>query len=298
MSRTAKIWLIIAGILVVLGPVLIVCAATAGGFGFDKQGPETVTQEIGSTFDQIAVDTDLTDITIATADECKVVCTQTKGFTPSAEVKDNALVILATDSRKWYENLFSFAFENPKIVLYLPESEYASLQINTHTGDVNIPSGFNFDTLTVTGDTADVKSAADAADVNIKLTTGDVILHDTEAGKAQIETSTGDILLESVSAKGNISAKATTGDISFSDTIAEKDFQIQSSTGDVTLNHCDAAELTIKTSTGDVNGLLLSDKLFITDTSTGDVRVPKTTSGGKCEITTSTGDIAMDIQAK
>ena len=52
----------------------------------------------------------------------------------------------------------------------------------------------------------------------------------------------------------------------------------------------------VNTSTGDVNGTLLSEKIFITDTSTGRVSVPKTTSGGKCEITTSTGDINIGIK--
>ena len=45
-----------------------------------------------------------------------------------------------------------------------------------------------------------------------------------------------------------------------------------------------------------VGGTLLSDKVFITDTTTGDVDVPKTTTGGKCEITTTTGDIEIDIE--
>ena len=52
----------------------------------------------------------------------------------------------------------------------------------------------------------------------------------------------------------------------------------------------------VKTSTGNVKGTLLSDKIFVTDTSTGRVSVPKTTSGGKCEITTSTGDIEIELE--
>lgn len=299
MSRTAKIWLIIAGILVVLGPILIVCATAANG-NFGKQEYKTVAHEVGSTFDQIAVDTNVTDITIATADEkqCKVVCTEPEKMKHTAQVENGTLVIRSSDTRKWYEHLFSFTFKNPKVTILLPQTEYASLQIDTHTGDVLIPSGFTFDTLTVNGSTADVECSADATDLNIKLTTGDVLLHDTEAGKAAIETSTGNIRFESVTAKGNISVKATTGDITLTDAITEKDLRIQSSTGCVRFEGCDASDISVKTSTGDVTGFLLSDKVFITDTSTGDVKVPKATSGGKCEITTSTGDIIIDIKSK
>jgi DUF4097 and DUF4098 domain-containing protein YvlB len=57
----------------------------------------------------------------------------------------------------------------------------------------------------------------------------------------------------------------------------------------------DAAELSIKTDTGDVTGTLLTEKIFDAKSSTGDVDVPKTGSGGKCEIRTGTGDIRIKI---
>ena len=49
-----------------------------------------------------------------------------------------------------------------------------------------------------------------------------------------------------------------------------------------------------ETSTGKVKGHLLTDKIFVTSTSTGKVRVPSTESGGICKVTTSTGDILFD----
>ena len=58
---------------------------------------------------------------------------------------------------------------------------------------------------------------------------------------------------------------------------------------------CDAAEITVKTGTGDVTGTLLSDKVFLTETGTGRIDVPKSTVGGRCEINTDTGDIKIDI---
>ena len=58
----------------------------------------------------------------------------------------------------------------------------------------------------------------------------------------------------------------------------------------------EARTISIKTDTGDVTGTLLSEKEFITDSDTGNIDVPKTTTGGKCEITTDTGDIKIDIK--
>lgn len=67
------------------------------------------------------------------------------------------------------------------------------------------------------------------------------------------------------------------------------------STGYVRFDKCGAAELYVETDTGDVTGSLLSDKVFITDTDAGDVDVPKTASGGRCEIRTDTGDIKIEV---
>lgn len=78
--------------------------------------------------------------------------------------------------------------------------------------------------------------------------------------------------------------------------IATEKFSIERSTGDVTFDGADAAEIFVKTDTGDVKGSLLTDKVFITETDTGRVDVPKTTIGGRCEITTDTGDISIEIK--
>jgi hypothetical protein len=40
---------------------------------------------------------------------------------------------------------------------------------------------------------------------------------------------------------------------------------------------------------------LLSDKVFVTKATTGDISVPNTTTGGKCEIKVTTGDIKIEI---
>lgn len=301
MSRTAKIWLIIAGICVILGPALIIGATAAAGGGnlFNAQKYETVTHEIGSTFDQIAVDTDITDVTIATANEkqCRVECSEPEKMKHTAEVENGTLVIRSSDSRQWYEHLFSFASHSPKVVIFLPQSAYVSLQIDTHTGDVTIPSGFTFDTLTVNNNTGDVEcSASVTKTLTVKEDTGDISLSCPNAGELDITASTGDIDVTSAKVKGTVSVKSSTGDITLTDTVAEKKFQIESSTGDVGFKGCDAADIKVKTSTGDVTGTLLSDKIFVTDTSTGDVKVPQTSSGGRCEISTSTGDILIQIK--
>ena len=79
------------------------------------------------------------------------------------------------------------------------------------------------------------------------------------------------------------------------DVIAVGMISVERSTGDVKLDSCDAGEISVTTDTGDVTGSLLTDKVFITQTDTGRVNVPETTSGGKCRIFTDTGDIQIEI---
>lgn len=51
----------------------------------------------------------------------------------------------------------------------------------------------------------------------------------------------------------------------------------------------------MQTDTGDITGTLLTEKVFAAKADTGDVDVPKTATGGKCEIITNTGDIQIKV---
>ena len=52
-----------------------------------------------------------------------------------------------------------------------------------------------------------------------------------------------------------------------------------------------------KTYTGDVEGSVLTDKVFIVRTDTGRIDVPKSITGGRCEITTETGNIKISVSS-
>ena len=64
----------------------------------------------------------------------------------------------------------------------------------------------------------------------------------------------------------------------------------------MTFDGSDAEAVYVTTDTGDVKGTFLTDKVYITKTDTGSVDVPGSTSGGRCEITTDTGDIKLSVK--
>ena len=77
--------------------------------------------------------------------------------------------------------------------------------------------------------------------------------------------------------------------------VVDGTMNIERSTGDVEFKKCDAGEVSITTDTGHVVGSFLSDKIIFASSNTGKIDVPKSTVGGKCEITTTTGKIIISI---
>ena len=112
-----------------------------------------------------------------------------------------------------------------------------------------------------------------------------------------IALSTGKSELTDVSCN-SFSSTGSTGDIILKNVIVKENMSVERSTGDVRFEKSDAGELTVITDTGDVKGSLLTDKIFVTQSDTGKVDVPETVSGGKCKVTTDTGDIRIEIVNK
>lgn len=320
MSKIIKTWLIIAASLVVLGAAIFVISMASVGWDFTKLSTgnyETNTYDITEEFADISIKTDTADIVFMPSDDgkCKVSCYEESKVKHSVSVVDGVLTVDTVDARKWYDHI-GINFGSPKITVYLPEGEYASLEIDESTGDIEIPSAFNFEDINISVSTGDVKCYASAKeDVKIKASTGDIRVKNISAGSLNISVSTGDVAVSNATITGNITigvstgevyltdvacnsliSTGSTGDISLKNVIATEEFSIKRSTGDVKFDRSNAAEIFVKTDTGDVKGSLLTDKVFIIKTDTGRVDVPKTTIGGICEITTDTGDISIEIK--
>ena len=93
----------------------------------------------------------------------------------------------------------------------------------------------------------------------------------------------------------NLYSKGNTGRLNLTNVTAAGEFHIERDTGDVHFEGCDAEAIFVKTDTGNVTGSFRTDKVFLTKTDTGRVDVPKTITGGRCEITTDTGNIKISV---
>ena len=317
-----KIWVIIAVSMIAIGAILFFSAIAALDFDFKKlsnEKYETERQTIEESFECINIKDDISDIRIEKSDNGKAFIDihSTDNYKLSRSVKNGTLDILHRDTRKWYQRVGIFNFsDSMSLTLYLPEDEYDRLVIDTATSDISIAKKLSFNSVDIKASTGDtVMSASVKGEFRCELDTGRITLNKAKLGSAQLITSTGDINIRSTDIEGSCRITCTTGDLTtdglsvgklyaesstgskeLHNTIAEGIMSLTSDTGDVLFDESDAQSIKIETSTGEVEGVLLSSKIFITDTSTGDIDLPESIEGGICKIKTDTGDISLRIK--
>lgn len=319
MSSKTKIWLTVGALSVLLGCIIFGGAMSVIKWDFTKLSTnkyETNNYEINEAFSSVSVNTDTADVSFLPSEnsKCSVECYEQKNVKHTVTVKDGVLVIDIVDARKWYEYI-GINFGTQKITVYLPSGEYGALSVKSDTGDVKIPKDFAFESIEFSASTGDITNYASASQtVKIKTTTGRIKLENVSATSIDLSVSTGDVAVSGVTCEGDLSITVSTGktkltdvacknlisggntgDISLKNVIATEKLSIERSTGDVNFEGCDAAEIFVITDTGDVRGSLLSEKVFIVNTDTGRKDVPDTITGGRCEITTDTGDVKITI---
>lgn len=301
MKKKTKISIIIASFLVVIGSAMFCTAMAKNNWDFTALSfvkYEENIHYIKENFENIFIDTNLDNVTFEKidSDECKIECYEMDKVKHFAKVENGTLKIGIVDERKWYEHI-GIVVESPKIKIYLPKQEYNLLDIECTTGIVEIPKDFIFGNINVKVTTGDVKCLASSLnEIKIKSTTGSIKVSELVAKSLELKASTGDINVKNVECDEKVKINADTGDVSLKNVIATDVINIKTDTGEVNIENSDAMELYITTDTGDVRGSLLTDKVFIVETDTGDIDVPKTISGGKCDIKTDTGDIKIKIK--
>lgn len=248
-------------------------------------------------------------------------------------VENGTLRVRQQDNRKPHQHI-GINWGEPLLTLYLPQTTYENLIFQGTTSDLGVASGFRFQNANIDNTTGDVNFYGQVdGDLTVECSTGDIMLRDVAANIITASVTTGDVTVKNAACDsltvstttgscfltdasitaylsvvsgtgskrltnvtcGNLILESTSGDHSLVNVIVERDAKMESSTGDWELRGFDAANIRIEATTGDVEGTLLSDKIFFTDTTTGDVDVPHSGNGGNCEISTTTGDINIRI---
>lgn len=315
-----KTQVIIGCALVLVGIVLFSSVMMVYGWDFTRLSTvkyETKTYDVQGEFQNISIHTDTADILFAVSEDgmCKVECREEENRYHTVSVQDGELTVRNVDQRKWYEHI-GIRFGVPEITVYIPEGEYGALSVRSGTGKTEIPNDFCFENMDISGSTGDVVNHASVSNViTIETSTGDIFMENVSAASMELSASTGSISLSGASCAGdleihvstgktyltnvqcgNLISLGSTGNLALKNVTASGSFSIHRSTGDVIFESCDASEISVNTETGDVTGSLLTDKVFTVRTDTGKISIPKTATGGNCQVVTSTGDIRLDVE--
>ena len=319
MGKSGK-WIITAVVLLIAG--VLICGISFRNFGFNFRKLNTAayvtnTYDVNDRFRNITIHGDTENIRFVYAEDgkCRIVCYEEENDLHNVRVVDQTLTIDRKDRKGFHWNI-GIVTESPSITLYLPEKTFEQLSIGSDTGDVDIPEEFSFNTINIDLDTGDMRCLASAeGEIRVRTNTGSVFMKDVTAagmrlssdtgkmelsdvkisGDLEIKEHTGKVVLENVACR-NLTSDGDTGSLVMTNVTASAEFNLERSTGDIRFSGCDAETIRVKTDTGDVTGTLLTEKVFITETDTGSVDVPKSVSGGRCEISTDTGDIRIEIQ--
>ena len=300
-----------------------------------KNNMVTTQDTITADFTNIDIDVFGLDVELLPSPDgtCYYQATTYESMPCTVSVENGTLKVFQHDNRKFHEHIGIF-WNDTILKLYLPKDAYETLTVTGRTSDLIVPASFRFHSVTVDNSTGDIEFDAQVEDnmnltcstgdirisgaalknlsahvstgdiyinnttcdnLSARTTTGDLFVKDSDvAGDLSLNSSTGSKLLSNVTC-GSLNSRATSGDLEMTNVIVSGNAVITANTGVVEFHGFDAASISITTSTGDVEGTLLSGKVFSADTSTGDIRMPQSTTGGLCEITTSTGDIDIKI---
>ncbi len=301
MNGGKKTAMIIALICITIGLVLTLIAFLVIGFDFTKlnnRHPKTVEHTVGEAFTKINVDVVEADIKLlpSTDGKARVVCDETDKIVHRVYVENGTLKIEHEDLRAWYEYI-GFSWNRMSVTVYLPKTEYETVRLKSVSGNIVSDSKLTFgDTITQTTSGEITLSNLSTKNLLAESTSGNLRLEDVNTSEdLSLKTVSGNIHWKNGTARA-LNGECTSGNITLDHCKTNQDMLLKTVSGEITLRACDAAELEMETVSGNVYAALLSEKDFITDTTSGDIRVPHGYKGGKCRISTVSGNITATIQ--
>ena len=302
MKKSKKILITVAVILIAVGMICGFCGIYSLGFNFNEISTSdfvTHTYTVDDDFTNIVIEDAASNINFykSNDDKCRVLCDEREKVTHTVVNENNTLTVRVKDERNWFERInIGFFVADMRVSVYLPKNKYDSLNAASMSGDIDVANEFTFDNAKVGSISGDVSVKADVKqELNISSTSGDVIINNISATECINASSvSGEIDLSNVKGK-EIFANTISGGVMLTDTVASQKLKANSTSGEINLKRCDAKNIVLDTVSGEISGTLLSNKQFITETTSGTVNVPQCVSNEECRITTVSGEIYIEI---
>ena len=302
MTKTQKILLLVAAVLIALGIGLAFGSMRAVDFRWSALDTDPVQEEVfypEEPFDSIQVQNLGGDVEIGFHDgkECLVdtLSSQLKSYT--VEVQDGVLFVTETEKQgKWTDYVNLDIGKQPGVTILLPEKEYKALRAESQSGDVAVTNALDFASASVICQSGDIRFAADVSDTLVlKTQSGEIEMNSRSCGKACIESQSGDAEVKNTALSGSLSVTTQSGEIDMENVTSQSSMTLRTQSGEIDMERCDAASLDIESQSGEVEATLLTGKTFDVESGSGEIDIPRTDEGGVCRIKTSSGDIRVRI---
>lgn len=267
--------------------------------------------------------------------DCGVVFTGSDKLTLNAAVRDGTLNVGLTDNSSWYDHIGVFMFGDTGLTVSIPQGEYEELIAETSSGGIDVSGAFVLDRADIRTSSGSVRirdiearsidilsrsGGVSCADIRAEdmlqanTSSGNIELNRIECKSAVAAAKSGCVTLSEIEAEDGIEVESYSGRISVSglyaqsmdiqsksgrvectSALAKTGISVRTLSGSVIFDGCDAEEVSVETLSGSVSGTLLTEKIFFTETNSGNVDVPFFTEGGVCRVKTSSGNIKISV---
>ena len=186
--------------------------------------------------------------------------------------------------------------ENTSGGIYVGDNSVGDLWVKGTSGIIDVTSVCAAGNVEVNGSSGGI-GVSKVECVNLSVENSSGVMHLSEivaTGDVNVEGSSGGLHIDDVEC-ANLIGSNSSGKINCADVIATGDINLKNSSGGIALEACDATNLKLEATSGSIKGTLLTEKIFQANATSGSVKVPETTSGGVCEVTTTSGSIQMSI---
>lgn len=310
MNRSVKITLIIILSLLIITLISFMIGVIVFGYdyNFNISSYELVKKEEYklSDIDKININTTSANIEFYESDSDSIIIEQYS----SKKIEEKELFTYNISGKNFnikdgkqrrFLYIFSFGFRGWFYKIYLPKDYQEEVIVKTVSGDIvlhdNVNDLNNLSMTTTSGDIS-VEENLKTKKLSIRTVSGDVKLSTVNAVNTEIKTTSGDIIVNSITNDSYI--KSISGDIEINQ--LEGNIKLITTSGDVEIDkfHMKNAS-SIKTVSGEVDVNFTKDTNYevITKTISGDVSLPSDSSingnspYNKLNIKTTSGDIEI-----
>ena len=300
MKKSVWISMIVAGACILSGLACMITGYALGGHkSLTEDDGETVggIYHVSKDFDRIRIDVLSAHVELIPSEDekCRVITQDREDVEYSVSVVEDTLTVRATDTRAWYERLFTDLGRGCYLQIALPREEYKSLDVKTVSGRVSINVRYTFsEDVTLTSTSGSIGTAAAIkGHLEMHATSGDLyatgflntVIARSTSGKislggktvdgdctitsADLKTTSGEIIVRKATLH-ELTAKTTSGDISLDSLSVMEDIAVSATSGDITLLYVTCGSFAAETGSGAVE--------LIDTTTSGHVRI-QTVSG-------------------